>query len=53
MTASVQVFGRRHARCQPRAVATGVRKAPRHEIAGGGARRSRGRYGDFAAGWGV
>ena len=31
----VQVFGRRHPRCQPRAPAAGVRKAPRHEIAVG------------------
>jgi hypothetical protein len=35
----VQVFGRRHPQCQPRARAAGVRKAPRHEIAVGKARR--------------
>jgi hypothetical protein len=29
---SVQVFGRRHSRCQPRAPAAGVRKAPRHGL---------------------
>src|SRR6516162_10505717 len=34
-----QVFGRRHPRCQPRAPAAGVRKAPRHEIAVGERRR--------------
>jgi hypothetical protein len=34
-----EFFGRRHARCQPRAPAAGVRKAPRHEIAVGWARR--------------
>src|SRR5260370_41374712 len=36
----------------PRAQAAGVRKAPRHEIAGWGRRWCRGRYGDFAAGSG-
>ena len=49
----VQVFGRRHRRYQPRAPAAGVRKAPRHEIAGWERRWCRGRYGDFAAGSGV
>ena len=47
-----KVFGRRHPRCQPRAPAAGVRKAPRHEIAVGERRRCR-NYGDFAAGSGV
>jgi hypothetical protein len=50
--ALVQVFGRRDPRCQPRAPAAGVRKAPRHEIAGWERRRCR-NYGDFAAGSGV
>ena len=50
--AVAQVFGRRHPRCQPRAPAAGVRKAPRHEIAVGERRRCR-NYGDFAAGSGV
>ena len=49
---SYKVFGRRHPRCQPRAAAAGVRKAPRHEIAVGERRRCR-NYGDFAAGSGV
>ena len=52
MSALAQVFGRRHPRCQPRAPAAGVRKAPRHEIAVGERRRCR-NYGDFAAGSGV
>ena len=30
----VQVFGRRHDETLPRTVAAGVRKAPRHEVAG-------------------
>src|SRR4029077_5383094 len=51
-SARAQVFGRRHPRCQPRAPAAGVRKAPRHEIAVGGRRRCR-NYGDFAAGSGL
>ena len=51
-SAAVQVFGRRHPRCQPRAPAAGVQKAPRHEIAVGERRRCR-NYGDFAAGSGV
>ncbi len=37
----------------PCAVAAGVREAPRHEIAGSGAPRCRGRYGDLAAGSGL
>src|SRR5262249_14947905 len=37
MSAFVQVFGRRQSRALPRADAAGVRKAPRHEIAVGGA----------------
>src|SRR5262249_25655298 len=41
-----------HPRCQPRAPAAGVRKAPRHEIAVGERRRCS-NYGDFAAGSGV
>jgi hypothetical protein len=49
---SYKVFGRRHPRCQTRAPAAGVRKAPRHEIAVGDRRRCR-NYGDFAAGSGV
>ena len=32
--------------CQPRALVAGVREAPRHEVAGGGRRWCRGRYGD-------
>jgi hypothetical protein len=34
MSGSVQVFGRRHDEGYPRAAAAGVRKAPRHEVAG-------------------
>src|SRR6516164_11088426 len=49
---TAQVSGRRHPRCQPRAPAAGVRKAPRHEIAVGERRRCR-NYGDFVAGSGV
>jgi hypothetical protein len=37
---------------EPRALAAGVRKAPRHEIAVGDRRRCR-NYGDFVAGSGV
>ena len=51
-SAGAQVFGRRHPRCQPRALAAGVRKAPRQEIAVGDRRRCR-NYGDFVAGSGV
>ena len=39
--------------CHPRAPATGVRKAPRQEIAGSGHWRCRGCYGDLAAGFGL
>src|SRR5258707_1024953 len=35
----------------PRALAAGVRKAPRHEIAGCWHRRCSGGYGDLAAAW--
>ena len=52
LSAFVQVFGRRH-RSHPRAAATGVRKAPRQEIAGSGHWRCRGCYGDLAAGFGL
>src|SRR5262249_2891294 len=52
VSALVQVFGRRHPRHQPRALAAGVRKAPRHEIAVGDRRRCR-NYGDSVAGSGV
>jgi len=37
----------------PRGKTAGGRKAPRQEIAGGVWRRCCGRYGDFAAGWGL
>jgi hypothetical protein len=37
----------------PRGEVAGGRKAPRHEIAGCGRQRCRGRYGDFAAGCGA
>ena len=36
LSANAQVFGRRQSRALPRADATGVRKAPRHEIAARG-----------------
>src|SRR6516164_2813539 len=47
LTISVQVFGRRYPRCQPRAPAAGVRKAPRHEVAGSWALAGSEPYGDF------
>ena len=37
----VQVLGRRHCRGQPQTPSTGVGEAPRHEIAGGWARKAR------------
>jgi hypothetical protein len=49
MSASVQVFGCPALTSEPRADAAGVRKAPRHEIAGSGAAAGSGRYGDLAA----
>jgi hypothetical protein len=32
---NILIYSARHSRCQPRAAAAGVRKAPRHEIAVG------------------
>ena len=49
---NILIYSARYPRCQPRAPAAGVRKAPRHEIAVGERRRCR-NYGDFAAGSGV
>jgi len=53
MPSFVQVSRTPGWRGHPRAVAAGVREAPRHEIAGGGWRRCSGRYGDLAAGRGL
>jgi len=49
MSAVVQVFGCRHDEAIHTAAA-GVRKAPRHEIAGSGAPAVLRGYGDLAAG---
>ena len=49
MTATVQVFGRRHDWAIHVLMRPATKKAPRHEIAVGGAVRCRERYGDLAA----
>ena len=50
MAGHVQVFGRRQTQDYPRTRDAGVRKAPKHEVAGEwGTRRCRGRYGDLTS----
>jgi hypothetical protein len=53
MSESVQGFGRRHDEPFHALWRLASKKAPRHEIAGRMRERSRGRYGDFAAGPGL
>jgi hypothetical protein len=44
---NILIYSARHPRCQPRAPAAGVRKAPRHEIAVGVGGAANSTYGDL------